>query len=186
MIAVLAVAGCADDDEEATPPQPTTTAPATTAPGTTTEPLDDFVPGPVAGPPQGVEIALNDRVALGQHEGYDRIVFQFRNVVPGYRVEYVQPPIQEDGSGATVKIDGHSFAQVRMELASGFDVTVPEGEIVYTGPRRISGSGIVAELVRTGDFEAVLTWAVGLHAQVPMRVFTLEGPPRLVVDFRSS
>ena len=179
------MAGCADDDEEATPTQPTT-APTTTAPGTTTEQLGEFVPGPVTAPVEGEEIALLERVALGQHEGYDRIVFQFRNLVPGYRVEYVQPPIQEDGSGATVEIDGHSFAQVRMELASGFDVTVPEGEIVYTGPRRISGSGIVAELVRTGDFEAVLTWAVGLHAQVPMRVFTLEGPPRLVVDFRSS
>lgn len=187
MLAALALAaGCADSDDEAAPTQPTT-APTTTA-GTTTEPMEplgDFVPGPVIAPPQGEEIALLERVALGQHEGYDRVVFQFRNALPGYRVEYVAPPLREDGSGALVKIQGHSFAVVRMEPASGFDVATGEGEMVYTGPRRIPGSGIVAEVVRTGDFEAVLTWAAGLHGQFPMRVLELDGPPRLVVDFRS-
>lgn len=179
-------AGCADSDDEATPTPPTT-APTTTAGTTTaaTEPLGDFVTGPVVAPAEGGEIALLERVALGRHEGYDRVVFQFRNTLPGYRVEYVQPPLREDGSGAPVKVDGHAFAVVRMEQASGFDLATGEGELVYTGPRRISGSGIVAEIVRTGDFEAVLSWAVGLHGPVPMRVLRLEGPPRLVVDFRS-
>jgi hypothetical protein len=43
----------------------------------------------------------------------------------------------------------------------------------------------VRELVRTGDFEAVLTWAVGLGDKVDFRVLTLEDPPRLAVDFRN-
>lgn len=77
---------------------------------------------------------------------------------------------------------------VRMETASGFDLAKPEGELVYTGPRRIAGSdvgtSIVREVVRTGDFEAVLNWAVGLDARADFRVLTLEAPPRLVVDFR--
>ena len=72
-----------------------------------------------------------------------------------------------------------------MEPASGFDLTVPEGKLVYTGPRRIAGDGtsVVREVVRTGDFEAVLTWAIGLHGRVPFRVLTLDDPVRLVVDF---
>jgi hypothetical protein len=43
----------------------------------------------------------------------------------------------------------------------------------------------VREVVRTGDFEAVLSWAVGLDDRVDFRVLTLDGPPRLVVDFRN-
>jgi hypothetical protein len=179
------VSGCADGDDEAAPtaPPPATAAPPKT--GETTEPLGDFVTGPLVEPAEGEETALLERVALGRHEGYDRVVFQFRNALPGYRIEFVDPPLHEDGSGAPVKIEGHAFAVVRMERASGFDLTAPEGELVYTGPRRLSGSGIVAEVVRTGDFEAVLTWAVGLHGQVPFRVLRLENPARLVVDFRS-
>ena len=72
-----------------------------------------------------------------------------------------------------------------MEPASGFDLSVPEGEMVYTGPRRIAGEGtsVVREIVRTGDFEAVLTWAIGLDGRVPFRVLTLDDPARIVVDF---
>jgi hypothetical protein len=183
--AVLVVAGCADGDDEAAPTEP---PPATTTTATTTEstePLDDFVTGPVVAEAEGEEIALVERVALGRHDGYDRVVFQFRNDLPGYRIEYVEPPLREDGSGAPVKIEGHAFAVVRMEPASGFDVATGEGELVYDGPRRIAGSGIVAELVRTGDFEAVLTWSIGLHERAPFRVLRLENPARLVVDFRS-
>jgi hypothetical protein len=131
--------------------------------------------------------ALLQRVAVGRHEGYDRVVFEFRNHLPGYRVEYVQPPLYEDGSGLPVEVDGEAFVMVRMATASGFDVATGEGELVYTGPRRLggvdAGASIVREVVRTGDFEAVLNWAVGLGDPVGFRVSTLEGPPRLVVDF---
>ena len=93
--------------------------------------------------------------------------------------------MREDGSGNVVKIDGDAFVVVRMEQASGFDLSVPEGALVYTGPRRISpnGTSVVREVVRTGDFEAVLTWAVGLSDRVPFRVLTLDDPARIVVDF---
>ena len=80
-------------------------------------------------------------MAVGSHEGYDRVVFQFRDGVPGYRVEYVDPPLHEDGSGNVVELDGNAFVVVRMEPASGFDLSVPEGELVYTGPRRLPGPG---------------------------------------------
>jgi hypothetical protein len=42
---------------------------------------------------------------------------------------------------------------------------------------------VVREIVRTGDFEAVLTWAVGLDLVRSFRVLTLENPARIVVDF---
>ena len=143
----------------------------------------------MVGEPGTSSTALLERVAIGRHEGYDRVVFEFREGVPGYRVEYVEPPLHEDGSGAPVRVAGSAFVVVRMEPASGFDLSVPEGELVYKGPRRLSGSdagtSVVREVVRTGDFEAVLTWAVGLSDRVDFRVRTLQSPPRLVVDFRN-
>ena len=180
-ILVLAGLGCASsDDDDQTGSLPTTT---TTAPTTTGEAFDGTT-GPVTGAAKISETALLERVAVAGHEGYDRVVFQFRNGLPGYRVEYVEPPLREDGSGNAVQLDGEAFVVVRMEPASGFDLSVPEGELIYTGPRRLPGPGTpVQEIVRTGDFEAVLTWAVGLSERVPFRVLTLEDPARIVVDF---
>lgn len=173
--------GCAgsDDDQGASVPSPTTTEP------TTTEETFEGGTATVTGEAQISETALLERVAVAGHDGYDRVVFQFRNGIPGYRVEYVEPPLREDGSGNVVQLDGEAFVVVRMEPASGFDLSVPEGELIYTGPRRIAGSGTsaVREIVRTGDFEAVLAWAVGLDEHVPFRVLTLENPARIVVDF---
>ena len=39
--------------------------------------------------------------------------------------------------------------------------------------------------MRTGDFEAVLTWVAGLDERAPFRVLRLAGPHRLVVDVRA-
>ena len=190
LTATLAVAGfgCADDDSDGDTTTPPTTA-GTTTNGTTTEAADDFGTDPVVAEASGEEISLHESLRLGRNEGFDRVVFQFRNDVPGYRVEYVEPPLREDGSGNEVSIDGEAFVVIRMEPASGFDLTTGEGELVYTGPRRLSGSdagtSVISEVVRTGDFEAVLTWAVGLDERVGFRVSTLDNPARLVVDFSS-
>ena len=137
----------------------------------------------------GSDTALLERIAVGRHEGYDRVVFQFQNALPGYKVEYVQPPLKEDGSGKPVSVKGSAIVSVRMEPASGFDLNTGEGVLTYKGPKRIDGSSagasVVQELVRTGDFEAVLTWAIGLSDKVDFRVQTATSPDRLIVDFRN-
>jgi hypothetical protein len=77
-----------------------------------------------------------------------------------------------------------------MEPASGFDLATGEGRLVYKGPRRIdgaaAGASVVKELVRTGDFEAVLSWAIGVDKRSEFRVQTLDDPARLVVDVRAA
>lgn len=190
----VALAGCSGSDEDAAP---ATTSGVTTAPETTSTTgtetggtLTGASTGPVTGESETTETALLNRVAIGRNDGFDRVVFQFRNGIPGYRVEYVRPPITQDGSGNRVRVEGDAFVVVRMEPASGFDLSVPEGELVYKGPRRLSGSdagtGTVAEVVDSGDFEAVLSWAIGLDERVPFRVQVLDSPARLVVDFDNS
>ena len=195
--AILAAAGVGcgssgSEDTDAAPPTSPGAPGTTTTPETETggiDPLEGAGTEPVVGEASGSETALLERVAIGRHEGYDRVVFQFSNAVPGYRVEYVEPPLHEDGSGNVIEVGGSAFVVVRMEPASGFDLSVPEGELVYKGPRRLSGpdagTSVIREVVRTGDFEAVLTWAVGLSDRVDFRVTRLESPARLVVDFRN-
>ena len=150
-----------------------------------------------AGPPSGfgteavvgsgTGFGLLTAVRLGAHPGFDRVVFEFRAGLPGFAVGYVEPPILADGSGEPVTVRGPAFLQVRMEPASGFDLDA--GVPVFTGPDRISGAGAgtttVGEVVRTGDFEAVLTWVVGLRSRAGFRVTTLPAPSRLVVDVRT-
>ena len=196
MAALFAVSGCGKSDNAAAPPlgdsTPATTT-ATTTTGTTTDgidPLADAGTDPVEGAASGSETALLERIAVGRHEGYDRVVFQFKNDLPGYRVEYVEPPLKEDGSGKPVSVDGNAVVVVRMEPASGFDLNTAEGVMVYKGPKRIegasAGASTVRELVRTGDFEAVLSWAIGLSDKVDFRVTTATSPARLIVDFRNN
>ena len=185
------MSGCGSDKSAAPSGGTTTVESTTTTTGTSggIDPLEGAGTAPVEAPAGADETALLDRIAVGRHEGYDRLVFQFQNVLPGYRVEYVQPPLKEDGSGNPVSVKGNAVAVVRMEAASGFDLNTGEGVMVYKGPKRIdaaaTGTSVLQELVRIGDFEAVLTWAVGLSDKVDFRVRTATSPPRLIVDFRN-
>jgi hypothetical protein len=189
---VVVATGCGSSKKSSSPGSTTTvTAPTTTSTTSTggIDTLEGAATTPVEQKSSSSETALLERVAIGRHEGYDRVVFQFTNGVPGYRVEYVQPPLKEDGSGKVVAVKGSAFVVVRMEPASGFDLSKNEGTLVYKGPKRLegsdSGTSIVQEVVRTGDFEAVLHWAIGLEEQVDFRVTSAESPPRLIVDFRN-
>ena len=122
----------------------------------------------------------------GRNDGFERIVFEFEGTsMPGYRIEWVDGPITADGSGEPVDVEGDAFLQIIMEPASGVDLSQPELRIVYDGPDRIATAGqteVITDLVRTGDFEAVLTWVAGATQRAPFRVLALTEPTRLVVD----
>ena len=189
---MLAVSsGCGGSDRSSTSggyslPSPT---PTTTTNTGGIDPLEGAGTTPVEGAANGSETALLDRIAVGRHEGYDRVVFEFKNDLPGYSVKYTTEPLKEDGSGNPVNVKGAAVVVVRMEPASGFDLNTGEGVMTYKGPKRIDGSSagtsVVQELVRTGDFEAVLSWAIGLSDKVDFRVRTAKSPARLIVDFRN-
>ena len=115
-----------------------------------------------------------------------RVVFEFRNGVPGYDVRYADGPVLSDGAGEVVPVAGAAVLTVRMTPASGVDLSGPAYGQTYTGPKRFNpGTPEVTDVVQTGDFEAVLSWAVGVRDRVDFRVFTLNDPARVVVDVRN-
>jgi hypothetical protein len=186
------VAGCGANDEPrtaATPPAtptPTASETATVEPTVGIDPLEGASTQPVTVKATNRETALLTDVRAARHEGYDRVVFEFRNELPGYDVRYVPRPVQQDGSGKTVTVDGAEVLQVRMENALDADLSDASAPPTYTGPRRLRPeTPVVAELVRTGGFEGVLTWVAGVRDRVDFRVQGLSDPPRLVIDLRN-
>jgi hypothetical protein len=170
---VLVVAACSgDDDDDAA--RTTTTSSTTTSTSTTTTSTSSTTSttafsgstAPTSIPSSAAATALLTDVTV--EDGL--VTFRFRADLPGVDVRYVEPPITQDGSGATVDLKGSAFLQVRMEPASGVDLSKDPFEETYTGPDRLPGAGPVAEVVKTGDFEANLTWVIGVDGERAYRV----------------
>ncbi len=162
-------------------PAPTTTAPSATPTAT--------LPGAAATEVSETSDSFGQLtgVRVDQHPGYDRVVFEFADALPGYTVRFAKLPIVQDGSGEPVELPAADAAvEITFTPASGFDIDA--GEATYKGPKRLTSESTVeiTSVVSSGDFEAVLSWAVGLRHEVPFRVTTLENPARLVVDFQTS
>jgi hypothetical protein len=124
--------------------------------------------------------ALLTKVAIAGDACGDRVEFTFkprhdRESAPGYRISYLpaDEALVEDGSGAPVAVRGSAFLVVRFEPAATADLSGTELVRTYTGPRRIAApenAHSVRELVKSGDFEAVLTWVVGVEGRRPFAV----------------
>lgn len=169
---------------------PTTTGGAAVTATTTPAPgLPEASEAQRSAPSDGTGTALLKTVRVGRNPGFERIVFEFAGTsVPGYRIQWVDGPILADGSGEPVDVDGEAFLEMIMEPASGVDLSAPQLTIVYDGPDRIPVAGqtvLITDLVRTGDFEAVLSWAAGTTEKVPFRVLRLTSPTRIVVDLQT-
>jgi hypothetical protein len=117
-------------------------------------------------------------VRAGRHPGFDRVVFEFRGGLPDHRVSYVDQLV-EDGSGNPVSVAGAADLQVVFQGANAHE----DDGSPSVSPRRFSpGLAAVKEVAQVGDFEAVVTYGIGLDRRRPITVSTLSGPSRLVID----
>jgi hypothetical protein len=116
-------------------------------------------------------IFLTD-VQVEAHECSDRVAFTFRDhTPPGYTVSYEPESTAktEDASGRRIEVVGTAFLVVRMMNVMTAEISGDKVTPTYTGPRRITTdeTRFVREVVKTGDFEAVVTWVIGFDAKRP-------------------
>lgn len=168
--ALLLLAGCGSGNGSEAE-EPTATRTATTA---NCDPLaggsmqKQERPAPASAP----TIFLTD-VQVEARDCSDRISFTFRDGagLPGYSVSYEPASTAkiEDGSGRAVEIAGSNFLVVRFMNAMTAEITGEEVTPTYTGPRRIKAeeTRFMREVVKTGDFEALVTWVIGLDGKRP-------------------
>jgi hypothetical protein len=119
-------------------------------------------------------------VRAGTHDGYDRIVFQFRGGIPQFDIKSATPPFTADPSDLPLTVQGSSFISITLH---GGTAQTETGASSYSGPRNFHlGFPTLVNLVQGGDFEAVSTWYAGLTRAACLRVSTLTAPDRLVID----
>jgi hypothetical protein len=180
------LAACGGGNEVSTGMATTTSAP-TEATTTTTGPC--ALAGVTTDSKTGTgptDVALLTDVRSARQPCADRVTFEFRDgAAPAYTVEYQPGPFQVGESGQNLTIDGTAFLVVTFPHAAGVDLTDPAAPTTYTGPESIHPAGLshVLEIRRIEDFEGVLRWVIGLDEMQPFTVATLDGPPRVFLDF---
>jgi hypothetical protein len=119
----------------------------------------------------------------------DRIVFSFRDDAvraPGFRISYesASTALVEDGSGAHVAATGPTYLVLRLHPTATAAVSGGDLTFTYRGPRRLdtNGTRFVRDVVKSGDFEAMVSWVIGLPEERPFTVSTTASPPRLILD----
>jgi len=188
LLAAVAATGCTDSSggPSATPTAPSGSA-ATTGPGTATTAAPRWTTATKAGTnnlkvPEDMPMLV--AIRTGSHDGYDRVVLQFRNALPSWRVGYVNQVTSE--SGATVPLEGGASLFVQVDPAWGHDQNTPPYAATYTGPRSLTPRYPTLRQVRWVDeFEGHLTFGVGLQRRAGFRVLELRGPARLAIDVAS-
>jgi hypothetical protein len=191
-------AGCGQGNgaESAGPtPAPATQPPSHAA--TTTTPAESPTPPPAPAPKRCARESGGDdgiytnlvAVRIGTHQGYDRITFEFRAPepnpggaagIPRYEIRTAKPPHYEDASGLPLEVNGNSFVGIVFHGASGVDF---DGRATYTGPKVVrAGFDNFVEAVRSGDFEATLSWILGVRHQTCWQVHELHNPDRVAID----
>ena len=107
-------------------------------------------------------------------------------LLPGYRVSYepAETAKVEDASGNPVEITGDAFLVVKLMPAMTAKINGDQVTKTYTGPNRLPGRVPITEVVKTGDFEGVVTWVIGLDRERPFLAQASDG--KLFVDIERS
>jgi hypothetical protein len=121
-------------------------------------------------------------IRAAHHPGFDRLVFEFSGGLPKeYGTRYVSQVIA-DGSGKVMHIPGSAFLRVRFFAANGHD---SNGNRSYGPAARSYALPGMIRVSNAGDFEAVLSFGVGVAKREPFHTFTLANPSRYVIDLRT-
>jgi len=123
-------------------------------------------------------------IRTGLHGSYERLVLEFTSSYGEAKVRYV-PVVRADPSDKVVPLQGLSFLEV---VVHGAVASWPATPITpYAGPSTVTpGYPTLKQVSISGDFEAVLSFGVGLGRTAGFHVARLRSPDRLVVDIAES
>jgi len=168
-----------DDPSVRTAPAPATELPAPTVePTTLTTPATTAPPAPATCPDvpaasmdsksrtghvaQSPGSGRLDSVRIQTSDCADEVAFTFGNGSPNWSVEYRTGPFTLDPSGQPVSVQGSAFLFVRFEHAEGVRSNDDAARDLLAGPL-----SHVTQVRQTQDFEGIVTWIIGLDAQLP-------------------
>ena len=199
LVTCSVLAGCtggSDDDNDASASsssssssssaEETTASPTTGSGDTDADGGTDAPPFPANAEPDTAEpssdasVTVTD-IRIGRHDGFDRVVFEVAGTgTPGWSVQYVDEPTSQ-GAGEPIDVEGDAVLQVTL---TGIGLPADTGEDEWSGanPLSVSDAETVTEVVYDSTFEGQTVAFVGATAEVPFRVYLLEGPTRVVLE----
>lgn len=130
---------------------------------------------------QRVPVVLSD-VRVGVNQGFDRVVLEFLGSgAPGYRVEYVDRPVRQCGSGDPTPVAGDAWLAITLRGTQAHD---ERGRATVQQRERRLQMPIVKELEFVCDFEGVVEIVLGVSSPNRYRVTELANPTRLIIDIQ--
>src|SRR2546423_13511649 len=124
-------------------------------------------------------------VRATKQNGFDRVVFEFKDSFPNYRVEYLKSHFYDAEAGRVrIREPGNVFLQIeffvvptdeqlKFSEAKGF---VPKGRLRMPSLQSVKDKVL---------FEGFYDFLMGVSSRKPYRVTELSNPTRLVIDFKN-
>jgi hypothetical protein len=130
----------------------------------------------------GSEMTTLTEVRSAVHDEFERIVFAFGpGPTPGYKVEYIDRPVRQCGSGDVVELPGDAWISVRFEPSQAH---TEEGAPTIAERSRALNYQNIKALRMICDFEGQVEWVVAVASPNRYRTLELRGPERLVLDVK--
>jgi hypothetical protein len=122
----------------------------------------------------------------GRHACFDRVVFEFNGRVSGYSVHYGETYTDGEGLRLSPYTAGSALLAVSLR-APAYDGSHSSTYQHRTGDHvaNVLRYRTLRDVVFGGSFEGYTTFAVGVRARLPFRVFVISGPgthSRIVLD----
>jgi hypothetical protein len=111
---------------------------------------------------------------------FDRVTFKFKDDLPNWEIEYVNPPILLAETGRNAKIAGKAFVRINFNPVPNEEI--PQNSFFQIPPQKLKLFFIkeVQNILTVNEY----SYAVGLKTKTLFRVQQLSNPARLVIDFK--
>jgi hypothetical protein len=183
LLSVLSAAACASDEEGGQPAvEAADTSPAT--PNNASVLNNPDTAGWTAGltAKTGSQMTTLREVRTAAHDEYERIVFAFGpDSIPGYKVEYIDRPVRQCGSGEVVELPGDAWLSIRLEPSQAH---TEQGAPTIAERSRVLSFENMKALKMICDFEGQVEWVAAVGSPNAYRTLELRGPSRLVIDVK--